>query len=242
MSQHPYEKIAESIRRDIRDGVLEPGQQIPSVRALAEEMGVSTATVRHALTWLQNEGYVRTSPRGTFVSDAPTFNSTPWDRLMRLRRTGSVLGNGETVQVLQAGKIRPPQYVADIFDLERGEKVGRREYIVWRGLHRTALVVEWYPGDLVDAVEAVRSKARHGTPVAEIERITGRRAIYGRDAAHAREATQREAAHLGLRVGAPVLGQAHEWSDDQGLIVYAEWVLPTAVVVGYEYGMRDGDQ
>ena len=239
MSQHPYEKIAESIRQQIRDGVLEPGQQLDTVRRLADERGVSTATVRHALTWLQHEGYIVTSPRGTFVSDAPRFSSTGWDRLTRLRRTGSILGGGEIVRVLQANLVRPPQYVADIFNVPYGGKVARREFIVLRGPHHVALVSAWYSQEMAEAVPGITETRGSFQPVKEIERVTGRKVTYGRDAAHAREATQREAAHLGIRIGAPVLGLVHEWSDDQGLIEYAEWVLPTSVTVGYEYGRWD---
>jgi GntR family transcriptional regulator len=54
---------------------------------------------------------------------------------------------------------------------------------------------------------------------------------------HGRAADEREAKFLGLPVGAPILALVHEWSDDQGIIEYSEWCLPTSVTIGYEYAL-----
>src|SRR2546423_15401876 len=111
MAAHPYERIAEHYRVKIRDGQLSEGERLPSVAALAREWEVSTTTIRHALSWLQVEGYIRTSPRGTFVADEPPGGSTPRDRLDRLWRTGTTLAEGETKLVTAAGPIVPPLYL-----------------------------------------------------------------------------------------------------------------------------------
>jgi GntR family transcriptional regulator len=54
---------------------------------------------------------------------------------------------------------------------------------------------------------------------------------------HGRAADPREASFLGLPVGAPILALVHEWSDEEGIIEYGEWVLPTQVTIGYEYAL-----
>ncbi len=64
-----YRQIAEQIKKMILDGVLHEGDMLPSVRALAKELGVSIITTRRAYTELEHEGFVITTPaKGSFVS------------------------------------------------------------------------------------------------------------------------------------------------------------------------------
>ena len=64
-----YEQIATQVKKLIINGTLQEGDPLPSVRALAQELGVSAITTRRAYTELEQEGYVFTAPaKGTFVS------------------------------------------------------------------------------------------------------------------------------------------------------------------------------
>ena len=64
-----YEQIAEQIKQLIVKGELAEDEPLPSVRALAQQLGVSVITTRRAYTELEQEGYVITTPaKGTFVS------------------------------------------------------------------------------------------------------------------------------------------------------------------------------
>ncbi|MET9295548.1 GntR family transcriptional regulator [Streptomyces sp. NPDC003077] len=241
----PNRRIAETYRQKIRDGVLFPGERLPSVREMSEEHGVATATVRAGMGWLRTEGWIVTTQRGSFVADAARNVSTPADRLERIRRMGSILGAGETKRVVSAEVIVPPLYVAELFDQEPNEQVVRREYIIGAGKQRLALEVDWYPREFAPLVPDLLSR-EPGVPVAghpgrgndllsQIESATGRTVRCGRDAIHARTADHREAGHLGIPVGAPILAGAHEWSDKEGAIVYGEWCLPALLTIGYEY-------
>lgn len=65
--------VADSIRRAIRRGRLGPNQKLPSEPRLAQQLGVSRATVRDALRILTIEGLLlRQHGVGTFVSAVPT--------------------------------------------------------------------------------------------------------------------------------------------------------------------------
>ena len=65
-----YEKLYRSIKEDIRSGVLGSGTKMPSKRALAGNLGISTVTVENAYEQLISEGYIYTCPRrGYYVSD-----------------------------------------------------------------------------------------------------------------------------------------------------------------------------
>jgi GntR family transcriptional regulator len=245
---HPYERIAESYRQTIRDGELPAGSRLPSVKELAEQHGVSSTTVRHALSWLQVEGYIVTTQRGSFVAESPNAGPSPRDRLLRTYRTGSFLAAGETKRVLSAALCVPPLYVSELFDLDPGEQLVRREYVTGQGRSRTMLAVDWYPAHFAEAVPDLLGTQPGGrTPthpgrgndlLTQIEQKLGRRVTSGRDAMHGRDADEREAAHLAVKAGSPILAGAHEWSDEQGLVVYGEWCLPYRFVIGYEYAVE----
>lgn len=64
--------VASSISREIARGRLKPGDQLPTVQALAETFGVSRNVVREAIARLGSEGLVWSQQgRGAFVSDGP---------------------------------------------------------------------------------------------------------------------------------------------------------------------------
>lgn len=64
-----YYQIAEVLRQRIEDGVLQPGDAIPTEEELQRLFDVSRATVRQAVRQLVNEGLLRLErPRGTFVT------------------------------------------------------------------------------------------------------------------------------------------------------------------------------
>jgi len=66
----PYRQIANAIRHRIATHRLNPGSELPSVRALAEQVGVNPATVARAYRQLQVDGLVETRLGvGTVVSD-----------------------------------------------------------------------------------------------------------------------------------------------------------------------------
>ncbi|WTL43954.1 GntR family transcriptional regulator [Streptomyces brevispora] len=234
-------QVADRIRRRILDGSLAPGARLPTVRELAAAEGVAVATLGRSLDQLQVEGFITTSRRGTFVADAPTAAASAYDRTARVLRSGSILGEGETMIVTSAELVRPPTYVADIFDTEPGSQVVRREWHTGTGQQRTGLHVTWYPGYFAGAVPELLSSSRGdaGQLLARVLTKIGRRVEAGRDDMHGRDADKREAAALGLRVGAPILAGAHRLWDDEGIIEYGEWCLPSRLVIGYEYTFGD---
>ena len=63
-----HHQVYASIERQIRDGVLRPGDRIQQERQLAAAAGISLAPVRQAILALVRDGYLeRTRGRGTFV-------------------------------------------------------------------------------------------------------------------------------------------------------------------------------
>ena len=63
-----YEALYRCVRADILQGVLAPGQKLPSKRALAQNLEVSKITVEAAYNQLLAEGYIRSQEKvGYFV-------------------------------------------------------------------------------------------------------------------------------------------------------------------------------
>ena len=61
-----YLQLYNQIREDIVGDILRYHDKLPSIRALAEETGVSTITVEHAYALLCDEGYVESRERSGF--------------------------------------------------------------------------------------------------------------------------------------------------------------------------------
>jgi GntR family transcriptional regulator len=65
-----YQQIVDGVRREISEGRLTPGDELPSFRALAEQLLVSLITVKRAYEELEREGIIfRRQGLGTFVAE-----------------------------------------------------------------------------------------------------------------------------------------------------------------------------
>lgn len=72
-STPPFEQIREQVRLAASSGALPPGTRLPSVRALAADLGIAPGTVARAYKELEAAGVVVTAGRrGTLIAeDAP---------------------------------------------------------------------------------------------------------------------------------------------------------------------------
>jgi GntR family transcriptional regulator len=67
-----YLQVVDRIKEMIADGRLRPGDQLPTVRALALEMRVNFNTVARAYRILDEAGIISTQQgRGTYILDVP---------------------------------------------------------------------------------------------------------------------------------------------------------------------------
>ncbi len=65
-----YEFLYKQIKQDILSGALKSGEKLPSKRALAKNLNVSTITVENSYNQLMAEGYLYSIPKsGFYVSD-----------------------------------------------------------------------------------------------------------------------------------------------------------------------------
>lgn len=67
----PYEQVRAQISEQARSGALPVGYRLPTVRGLAEQLGVAAGTVAKAYRALETDGVIETRGRnGTFVAAA----------------------------------------------------------------------------------------------------------------------------------------------------------------------------
>ncbi len=62
-----YEQVAQAIRKAIDDGVILPGQTLPSSRELAESLAISRITVRRSYESLASQGFIKSFSRGKTI-------------------------------------------------------------------------------------------------------------------------------------------------------------------------------
>lgn len=73
-----YLQIADGIIRAVDGGALSRGSRLPTVRDLAEQVGVTRVTVHNAYNELRSRGWIEaTVGRGTFVAGPPLSSSAP---------------------------------------------------------------------------------------------------------------------------------------------------------------------
>jgi len=114
-----YVQIANALRDRIVEHNLAPNTLLPSERELGEQHGVSRMTARHALTLLENEGYIyRRPPRGTFVAE-PRVSFRIGSFTTEIERLGREPG----ADVVWAELVDPPGAAREAFELSDGELV-----------------------------------------------------------------------------------------------------------------------
>src|SRR3989475_4378634 len=79
-----FEETVERLGTAIRVGILPSGSRLPAERALADQLGISRSTLRHALRTLVQSGYtvsLRGRTGGTFVAERPPLSERVSRRL-----------------------------------------------------------------------------------------------------------------------------------------------------------------
>jgi DNA-binding transcriptional regulator YhcF (GntR family) len=65
----PYEQIRAQIAAHVESGALQAGDRVPTVRRLAEDLGVAPGTVARAYRELEQSGVIETRGRnGSFIT------------------------------------------------------------------------------------------------------------------------------------------------------------------------------
>jgi GntR family transcriptional regulator len=80
-----YLQIVRQVEQEVANGLLEPGEQLPTVRALAIELAINPNTAARAYQELERRGTVQTTRgAGTFVRSRPNETTTALDGTVKL--------------------------------------------------------------------------------------------------------------------------------------------------------------
>jgi len=239
----PFVQISDYFRDQIHNGTLRPGDRLPAIAEIARDWDVASATAAKAIGRLQVEKAVTSTPVGTFVSADERISRTPGERIKAARPARPGAGAGEEIRVTGAGIVMAPDYVAALLQVEPGSEVIRREEITTRRGRPRMLAVDWVAvreSAVMVASELLSGEPLPGGPEHVITSITGRRITHAQDYLESRGLLDaREADALQAPIGSPCLAGTHVWSDDDGPLLYGEWVLPAKVAVSYVYDVTE---
>ncbi|MDO7898379.1 aminotransferase-like domain-containing protein [Pseudomonas citrulli] len=123
-----YQRIAQQLAEDIRRGVYQPGERVPSVRKMSSQLNVSHATVLQAYANLEDQGLIRARPQsGYYVHQTPALTA-PTPDIARVERPGLVTRSSIIQQVLVESRRE------GVFPL--GAAVPSVDYLPVRALHQ----------------------------------------------------------------------------------------------------------
>jgi GntR family transcriptional regulator len=82
-----YQQITQGIKQQVAVGALKPGEQIPTIRALADQLGVNANTVSRAYAALDRSGVITVQQgRGTYITEQPDHAGMREERHAELHR------------------------------------------------------------------------------------------------------------------------------------------------------------
>ncbi|MEA2149188.1 MAG: hypothetical protein QOD69_1018 [Solirubrobacteraceae bacterium] len=83
----PYEQLRQQITAHVLGGGLQAGDRLPSIRQLANDLGLAIGTVGRAYRELEADGVVTTHGRHGTVVEGPPRRPAPPDELIRAARS-----------------------------------------------------------------------------------------------------------------------------------------------------------
>ncbi|NDL60995.1 GntR family transcriptional regulator [Phytoactinopolyspora mesophila] len=236
----PYRQIAEEIRARILEGDLQPGDVVPSVRAVSREYGVAMATAHRALSLLQAEGYAR--PERGIGSVVTTDEERGWSasaRLEKSQRTGKVYPSGQHARIVAAALDEAPDQVAKALGVEPGSEVIRRLRITYRGDRVVSRSTSWFPAAVSESAPLLLTTERipEGT-FAYVAHALGRQLGSWQDQYDPAVADADEAATLDVAEGTPIFrGQNWIYDDNGDVLEYGESIA--AARISYRGNISD---
>jgi DNA-binding FadR family transcriptional regulator len=217
--------VASSISREIAQGRLKPGDQLPTEQALATTFGVSRNVVREAIARLRSEGRIWSQQgRGAFVADATnaTVLTIDYETLQRADSFRNLFELRGMLEVQIAALAATRRSDADIVAMEQaldGMRTAPYGSVAWLkndlGFHRAVaeatqnpymgqflvFVSERVRESILAAGNQQKSDDMARTTLGEHERILA--AIKAGDAKGASAAMTRHLAGAASRVGLP---------------------------------------
>jgi DNA-binding GntR family transcriptional regulator len=205
-----YFQVAQYLERAIETGEIEAGSRLDNEIDLADRLGLSRPTMRRAIQYLVDRGYlVRRRGVGTQVVHPKVRRPLQLTSLYDDLSSG---GKHPTTKVLRLAEIPAPDTVARSLDLPEGTAVIDIQRLRYAQGEPLALLRNYLPKGLVH-LDAERLE---GNGLYQLMRSAGVRLHLASQSIGARAASVAEARLLDDMKGAPVLTMSRIAYDDSG--------------------------
>lgn len=78
-----YQQLVDTVRSAVKKGALVPGQQLPTVQELAQQLAIAKGTIKRAYDELEHQGLLeKIQGRGTFICYQPANSGSRKERAM----------------------------------------------------------------------------------------------------------------------------------------------------------------
>ena len=205
-----YYQVAQQLEHAIESGELPAGTRLDGELALADQLGVSRPTLRRAIEYLVDRGYlVRRRAVGTQVVHPkvrrPVELTSLYDDLTASRKV-------PRTKVLSLDKVPATDAVAHALGLEDGEDVLALERLRYADGQPLAVMRNWLPPGLVE-LDAERLE---GTGLYQLMRAAGISLHLASQTIGARAASPPEARLLQAHKGEPLLTMQRTAYNENG--------------------------
>ena len=196
-----HHQIKVAVLQGVEEGWLQPGEQLPRERELAEALGVSLAPVRQAMADLTKEGYVdRTRGKGTFVRDRKLVEKI--QILGSFHDSVRRPGLEPTVKVLSSEFVSPSHEIAVALAL-RGQQAWCLRRLALLDGEPLALLTAWLPPRYARGV--IDLDLGEGSLYEALARVHGVEMTAADNVVEVDHAGLGDAELMGLAPGSPVL-------------------------------------
>jgi GntR family transcriptional regulator len=215
-----FVQVRDSLRARILDGVLRPGDRLPSESALIAQFGVSRITVRQALAELQSSGLVHTvNGKGSFVTKPGRGQA--YGPLVGVLEAMRKRGHRARGQLISHRRVKATRAVARELELPAGSAVGAVTVLRYRDEVPFVIGTTWSSPEVAERL--VQQDLTDQDVATAVEAGLGLRSARARVVVGAALADERLARRLAYAPGSPVLHiRTTSFGYDNRPITYSE--------------------
>jgi DNA-binding GntR family transcriptional regulator len=208
-----YYQVAQRLEQAIESGELPPGTRLDTELVLADQLGVSRPTLRRAIEYLVDRGYVlRKRAVGTQVVHPKVRRPVQLSSLYDDLATG---GKNPRTKVLSLATVPAADLVAHALGVEEGSPVVAMERLRYADGDPLAVMRNWLPPGMV----ALDARSLERTGLYQLMRAAGVRLHLASQTIGGRAATAAEARLLRARKGEPLLTMRRTTYNEAGQAV-----------------------
>ena len=230
-----YQRIADALRRQIKNGEYQPGDRLPAETALLDQFRdqfgtLSLPTLRQAIALLRAEGLIESQQGiGTFVKADRRLQRRSRKRYGRARTDQQLLTSHLAHQIISAGQGSVPEDITAVTDFQPDDRVViRRRLLRDKETGRPEeLGASYVPASIAAGTYLEKTDVVPKALFLCVEDLSGKRYTRARDRWVVRPSAAEEAGLLELVPGTTVVHLVHTaYGEDGEILEVSESVWP----------------